>query len=125
MNQINKIVLTTSIALAHAVPGVALAQITGANSGVPENFQSFQNIIRTTFRLTILGSGILFVLLLLLGGVQYLTSLGNEDGTTKARKLMISALIGLVIVLSAFALGTYILGLLGFENNGDIPVEGL
>ncbi len=51
-----------------------------------------------------------FILLFLVGGIMYLTSTGNEEQAGKARKLIIDAVIGLIIVLSAWAVSTWILG---------------
>lgn len=105
------------------MPVAVSAQITangGSLTATNGPFSSFENIIKTAFNVTILLSGIVFVFLMLLGGVQYLTSLGEEDGTTKARKIILNGAIGLVIVLSAFAVGTYVLSLLGLGRSGTL-----
>jgi hypothetical protein len=44
------------------------------------------------------------------GGVQYITSQGQPDATSKARQTIINALIGLVIAISASATVTFIAG---------------
>lgn len=128
MNKLQRLILISSIAIASTMPAAALAQnnivgggggiggITSDQAGVPTRFGTFENIIKTTFNIVILVSGIIFVVLMLLGGVEYLTSLGVEDNATKARKLMLNGLIGLIIVLTSFAIGTYVLQLLGFGN---------
>lgn len=54
-------------------------------------------------------SEVAFVVILIVGGVMYLTSMGNEDAAGKARKLMLDAVIGIVIVLSAWGIGTWLL----------------
>lgn len=93
----------------------------GDLKGVGDNFGSVPNIIKTIFRIAIIAAGVVFVVMILIGGITYLTSAGNEDGTAKAKKMLIDAMIGLIIVLASFAIGTYILGLLGFSsgvNNG-------
>lgn len=48
--------------------------------------------------------GPLLLLLLLIGGVMYLTSGGEEEGMNKAKRLIVSAIIGLIIVYGAFAI---------------------
>lgn len=102
-------------ALLIATPASALAQV---NVNTPEsvrNFTSLGDLIQRVFNITVGVSGVIFVGLLLLGGVLYLTSLGNEDGVTKARKTMINAAIGLVIVVSSWAIGNFVLQLLGIR----------
>lgn len=48
--------------------------------------------------------GMLFVALLIYGGIQYITSMGNPQKLKNAQGIMTSAVIGLVIVLAAFAI---------------------
>ena len=54
-------------------------------------------------------AGIIFVILLLVGGIQYLTASGNEESSKKARAILMDAIIGLVIVLAAWAVGGWII----------------
>ena len=42
-----------------------------------------------------------------------MTSAGNEETATKAKKLLLDAVIGIVIVVSAWAISTWILGGIG------------
>lgn len=105
-------------------PLTALAQgSVGRPSGIPQQFRDFPSTIRNIFNIVITGAGIIFVVLFLIGGVQYLTAAGNEDTTKKARQLMIDAVIGLGIVVTSWAIGTYILSLLGIQGaaGGNLP----
>lgn len=68
-----------------------------------------QKAINSIFSAIITIAEIAFIILLLVGGVMYLTSMGDEAGSSKARKLMVDAVIGLVIVLVAWAAGTWII----------------
>ncbi|MBI2589425.1 hypothetical protein HYW32_00100 [Candidatus Berkelbacteria bacterium] len=45
--------------------------------------------------------------------VMYLTNAGNDEQTKKAKQLLIDAVIGMVIIVIAWAVGNYVLGLLG------------
>jgi len=54
--------------------------------------------------------------LLLVGGIQYLTAAGNEESVGNARKLLINSIVGLIIVLSAWALGNWILQRVGIAT---------
>jgi len=52
--------------------------------------------------------GILFLLLMIYAGILWMTARGNEQSVTKAQDLITAAVIGLVIVLSAYAITAYI-----------------
>jgi hypothetical protein len=49
-------------------------------------------------------SGLIAFLFLLWGGVQWILAGGDKEGTEKARKRITSALVGLAIVFSAYAI---------------------
>lgn len=54
--------------------------------------------------------GILFLVILVYGGTLYLTSGGDKDKIEKAKKMLISAIIGTVIIVISYALTTFIFG---------------
>ncbi|MDP3971069.1 MAG: pilin [bacterium] len=47
------------------------------------------------------------VIMILIGGFRWMTAGGNEEKVESAKKLLIAALIGLVIILAAWGLSTY------------------
>ena len=53
--------------------------------------------------------GIIAVVIILMGGFKWMTAGGNEDKVAEARKLMGSGVIGLVIVLAAWGIASFIL----------------
>lgn len=65
-------------------------------------------------------SEVAFVLLFLIGGIMYLTSMGDEEASKKAKKLLIDAVIGLIIVLAAWAIGTWVINQLTGEGGTGI-----
>ena len=48
--------------------------------------------------------GVLFLILMIYGGFTWMLALGNEQEVTRAKDLIYSAVIGLVIVLAAYAI---------------------
>lgn len=60
-------------------------------------------------------SGIIAFIFLLWGGLQWILSGGDKEGTEKARKRITAALIGLAIVFSAYALIIIIEQVFGVE----------
>lgn len=79
-------------------------------------FASIPDTISFIFNLVITFSGVIFLIILLFGGVTYLVSAGNEDGTAKAKKMMINAFVGLLITLAAWGAGTFILHQVGYTG---------
>lgn len=54
--------------------------------------------------------GIIAVVIILMGGFKWMTAGGNEDKVSEAQKLMGAGVIGLVIVLAAWGIASFILG---------------
>ena len=92
-------------------------------SAVPEGFASVENVVTLIFNTIITISGVIFLIMLLIGGIQYLTGAGNEETTGKAKKMMIDAIVGLIIVLASWAIGTWILGRLGGTATTTAPAS--
>lgn len=89
---------------------------------LPTRFRSIGEVVATIFNIVIGAAGAIFLVLLLIGGVQYMTAAGNEENTTKAKKLLVDAVIGLVLTLSAWAIGTFILN--QFYGRGGVFLPG-
>jgi hypothetical protein len=53
--------------------------------------------------------GIIAVVIVLLGGFKYMIAGGNEEKTGEARKLIVSGIIGLAIILSAWAITSFVI----------------
>ena len=53
--------------------------------------------------------GIIAVGLILYAGFKWMTAGGSEDKITEARKLLVAGVIGLVIILAAFAIANFVL----------------
>ncbi len=54
--------------------------------------------------------GLMAVGIILAGGFKWMTSGGNEEKTGEAKKLLISGVIGLIIVLASWGLATWLIG---------------
>ena len=53
--------------------------------------------------------GILAVLLILWGGFIWMTAAGDDAKTDKAKKLIYSGIIGIVIIFSAYAIASFVI----------------
>jgi len=88
-----------------ALTSVAAAQlvITDATSGTLPNF-SVEQFITWAIRIIIIAAFIISFIFLLIGGIRWIIAGGEEKAIGTARGMVTGALIGLVIVLSAFAI---------------------
>lgn len=85
-------------------------------SNIPFENQDLPNVVLSLFKWAVGLAGVVFVVMFLVGGIQYLTSAGNEEASTKAKKLLVDAVIGILIVAIAWAAGAWILDQLGFTR---------
>jgi len=53
--------------------------------------------------------GIIAVIIILLGGFKWMTAAGNEEKIDEAKKLIGAGVIGLIVILAAFALAQFVL----------------
>lgn len=108
-----------SLAATLALPSVVFAQADTLNSNdlgvnaIQSSIKLGSGDIRQTAAQIInvaLGFlGIIAVVIVLLGGFKYMIAGGNEDKTAEARKLIVSGIIGLAIILSAWAITSFVI----------------
>ncbi len=76
----------------------------------------------TMSRLINVALGFLFIIslvIILMGGFKYMVSGGSTEKTDEARKYIISGIIGLAIILSAWAITTYVINNLLVATSSD------
>ncbi|MBU4455324.1 pilin [Patescibacteria group bacterium] len=56
--------------------------------------------------------GIIAVVLILFAGFKWMTAAGSEDKVAEAKKLLAAGVIGLIIILAAWGLATYVIDIL-------------
>lgn len=86
---------------------LALPSLTFAQGIVPTEISPIQNlvnVIRSVIRFILLIAFILAFVFLIIGGIRWITAGGDEKAVAGARGMITGALIGLVIVLVAYAL---------------------
>ena len=70
------------------------------------------DIISFVTELILYASGSVAVLMLIFGGIMYISSLGNQERTEKAKKIIKYAGIGLFSVILAYAIVTNVIDLI-------------
>jgi amino acid transporter len=68
-------------------------------------------------RIVFVSAGVIFLILMLYSGFLWMTAGGNEETVKKAKRILVQAIIGVLLMFSAYAITTTIL--VGF----DTPVE--
>jgi hypothetical protein len=71
----------------------------------PATSQNLQAILTQVFAI----AGALAVIVIVIGGFQYITAQGDPSSTSKAKRTIVFALIGLVVALLAEAFVTFVL----------------
>ncbi len=110
MKKFQKLAVGVTTALAVALPLVASA------ISFEDPSQTFQlgtsdlkaaviNIINWVLGLL----GIIAVIMVLVGGFQWMTAGGNEDKVEKSKKIISAAIVGLIIILLAWAIVNFVL----------------
>ena len=117
MKKLNVILMTLVMALTVLMPMAASAALTTNDVGIDmitNTIQLGNTDPRTTVAKLINAAmmflGIIAVLIVLLGGFKWMTAMGNEEKVSEAKKLMGAGVIGLVIVLAAWGVATFVLG---------------
>lgn len=62
--------------------------------------------------------GVVALALLMYGGFIWMTAIGDSGKIDKAKKIIQNAIIGLIIIFSAFAITTFLMGIFGKYNRG-------
>ncbi|MBI5728947.1 MAG: IPT/TIG domain-containing protein [Candidatus Magasanikbacteria bacterium] len=68
--------------------------------------------------------GVIAVMVILYGGFLYMTAGGNEEKVSEAKKILINGAIGLVIILSAFSIASFVVSKLTGATTGAEPGTG-
>lgn len=86
-------------------------QLTGlsTNSGLSTNLLGPSGILTVIINTAIGLVGIVATIMLIIGGFRYATSAGNEKAVTAAKQQIMYAIIGIIIVLIAFAITSFVL----------------
>lgn len=85
-------------------------------ANLPKLFTNLKGAYTKILALIIGVSASVFIVMLLVGGYQYLTSAGNEEASSKAKKLLTNAIIGIIVVAISWGAGTWILAIVNLTK---------
>lgn len=82
------------------------ANAIGLSGGKTDLVSSITSLIQTFMGFL----GLIAVVLILFGGFKWMTAAGSDEKVKSAKKIMYQGAIGLVIILAAWAIATFVLG---------------
>lgn len=103
-----------------ALSGLGTAAQT-AGYGGPLGQSALPELVGNVINAVLGLSGLVLVVLLVYGGILYLTAAGNPDQVKTAKKTMINAVIGVAIVVSSYAVSVFVISQLSGVVSGEIP----
>ena len=113
---LKKAAIAASSLSAMTLPLVVKAQLTNEDIGMPYatatglGTKDIRETVGSVIRAFMGLLGIIAVCLILYGGFKWMTAGGNEEQVGEAKKIIISGVIGLIIILSAYAIANFIVG---------------
>ncbi len=111
-----KLILPLSLTLL-VLPAIVFAQVNNweewmnnlvAPTPVLKNADLIK-IIFTAIQYVLAFLGVVALVVIIIGGFMWMTAGGNEEKVGKAKKVLIQGLIGLIVVLLAFALASFVI----------------
>ncbi len=130
MNKVKTLIVSTMMMLglvavpaltapaAYAADPVPANNKTSACNGVTQiggggcNNSQFNNFIKDIINILLFLIGAIAVIMIIIGGLRYVTSGGDQGAITGAKNTILYAVIGLVIAVMAFAIVNFVLGAL-------------
>lgn len=85
-------------------------KIDAGASGIPVN--DGQNLLTNGLNLVYFLAGSIAVIMIIVAGVMYVTSSGDSGRVTKAKNMLTYAIVGIIIVIIAFAITNWVVGVL-------------
>lgn len=86
---------------------VKLAALTAPSSlGGPSNFGQ---IIQTVTNFVLGLAGAIAVIMIVVGGIMYATSAGNDQQVAKAKNTILGAVVGLIIAVLAYSIISFVI----------------
>jgi hypothetical protein len=90
-------------------------------SGVPDGRPGmFGIIINTVINLLLVAAVLIGLLFLIWGGIDYITSEGQKEKISRARRKIMFALIGIIVAFLAFAAISFVQTLFGVNLLGKV-----
>jgi hypothetical protein len=81
------------------------------------NNMSIGDLVAQIFKIALSLLGVIFLIIMVFAGYRWMTASGNEEAITSSKAAIKRAIIGLIIVISAYAITHYVFSALPFSGN--------
>ncbi|MBI3290907.1 hypothetical protein HYZ76_01335 [Candidatus Falkowbacteria bacterium] len=114
---LNLFIITANFAEAQLLQGPTTEELQrqdqafleGAGLGSDPGRNTLGEVVADIIRIFLSFLGVVFVVLIIYAGWLWMSSAGNEEKIDKAKRIMTSAFIGLLIVLAAYAITYFVI----------------
>jgi TRAP-type C4-dicarboxylate transport system permease small subunit len=89
---------------------MALAQFSGSPTFAGTASGNLLDAVVTIVNIFLLLAGLVAAIFLIIGGVRYITSQGDEDAAGKAKQTVLYAVIGLIVIGLSAAIVNFVIG---------------
>ena len=110
------LVFSSSALAAGLQDSTANLNIAAGQAGYDPSVTSPESIIAKVISTALSFLGVIFLILMIYGGFLWMTARGNDQQVDKAKNVIIAAVIGLIIVVSAYAITYFVVSELGGET---------
>jgi ABC-type Na+ efflux pump permease subunit len=122
--------LAVYVLLGASTSASALSLMEGVNAArgndVPDTLFGDASIVTTVINTMLFIVGALAVVMIIFGGLRYVTSAGNSSAVTAAKNTIIYAIVGLIVAFLAFAAINFVLGsVTSGASGGQFPTSNL
>ncbi len=97
---------------AHAALGDQLDEV-NEGAGLGGDASSLTTTMGSLIAVLLGFLGVIVLILIIYAGLLWMTAAGNEDNVKKAKSILLNSVIGLVILLSAYAISSFVIDQLG------------
>ena len=87
-----------------ALPEAAATQFLGNEGQIIGGETDFRTLVLTIISYFLGFLGLLATIMVIYGGMQYVTSAGNDEAVGKAKKIILYAVIGIIVILLSFVI---------------------
>jgi hypothetical protein len=98
-----------AINLKNAFNNSGIIDASGGRAGFNTNQRNVEPIIGNIISVILSFLGVIFLLLMLYGGYMWMSAMGNEEKVRKAQALIVAAVLGLIVVVGAFAVTVFVM----------------
>jgi hypothetical protein len=103
-------------------PGAGQMQAFNETSGfAPANKDSLGNIVSVVIQAFLGLLGIIFLILMITAGFKWMTAAGNEEKIQESKETIFRAIIGLIIVVGAYAITYFVFNSLDWAGGNSVP----